>query len=185
MEEGKAKHAALPFRLVTVDAGAVCKDGTQLVVYHDIIASCGNKVADVYATYASRASQKANADFVVTACNSHYEMAHSLDFCRALLRGVQVGGRLDPVQLEAGLRLAREALLLAGGAAAQPPPEGMEDRLAGALEDLMGDRMPVQGGVCQWCGRDYKGEIGEGFCPSDDCPHARALDALVAARGNA
>jgi hypothetical protein len=53
--------------------------------------------------------------------------------------------------------------------------------LIAALEDLLGDRPDIQGGICQHCGRDYIGEALEGACPSDDCPahKARAVIATV------
>jgi hypothetical protein len=61
--------------------------------------------------------------------------------------------------------------------------EAMQDSgiaaMLGALEDLLGDRPDVQGGICQHCGRDYIDGFLEGACPSDDCPANRAR-ALIA-----
>jgi hypothetical protein len=54
--------------------------------------------------------------------------------------------------------------------------------LLAALEDLLGERPSVQGGVCQHCGRDYIGDFLEGDCPSDDCPSFKARAALALAR---
>jgi len=42
--------------------------------------------------------------------------------------------------------------------------------LLDALEDILGDRADIQGGICRRCGRDYRGQIITGNCPSDDCP---------------
>jgi hypothetical protein len=50
-----------------------------------------------------------------------------------------------------------------------------------ALKDLLGDRPSVQGGVCQYCGRDYISEFLEGNCPSDDCPSFQARAAIAKA----
>jgi hypothetical protein len=57
-----------------------------------------------------------------------------------------------------------------------------------ALQDLLGDRPAVQGGICQLCGRDYMGDIETGNgeatqanCPSDDCPHTKARAAIAKA----
>ncbi|MGH9344382.1 MAG: hypothetical protein ACRD19_11555 [Terriglobia bacterium] len=56
--------------------------------------------------------------------------------------------------------------------------------LLSALIDLRGDRPAVQGGICQWCGRDYidcSEPILDGDCPDDDCPHSRATAAIAKA----
>jgi hypothetical protein len=54
--------------------------------------------------------------------------------------------------------------------------------LRNALEDLLGDRPAVQGGICVRCGRDYRAEGPmEGDCWSDDCPSAIARAALAKA----
>ena len=50
-----------------------------------------------------------------------------------------------------------------------------------SLEDLLGGRPDVQGGICQHCGRDYIGDFLEGPCPSDDCPAHRARALIVKA----
>jgi hypothetical protein len=54
-----------------------------------------------------------------------------------------------------------------------------------ALEDLLGDRPAVQGGICQHCGRDYIGDFLEGDCLSDDCPGEKARAAIAKAKGGA
>lgn len=54
-----------------------------------------------------------------------------------------------------------------------------------ALEDLLGDRPSVQGGLCQHCGRDYIGDFLEGDCSSDDCPSFKARAAIAKAEGGA
>ena len=67
MNNEAMKHTPGPWALFTEDAGTVCKDGSQLVVYHDVRAACGNTVAAVYATYASMANQRANARLIAAA----------------------------------------------------------------------------------------------------------------------
>lgn len=53
-----------------------------------------------------------------------------------------------------------------------------------ALEDLLGDRPSVQGGICIHCGRDFRDEGPmEGNCPSEDCPSTIARAVLVRASG--
>jgi hypothetical protein len=56
-----------------------------------------------------------------------------------------------------------------------------------ALEDLLGDKPDVQGGVCQHCGRDYLAsghdDMLTGDCPADDCPAHGARAAIAKARG--
>ena len=51
-----------------------------------------------------------------------------------------------------------------------------------ALEDLLGDKPDVQGGICQHCGRNYIDNFLEGACPSDDCPANRARALIVKTR---
>jgi hypothetical protein len=54
-------------------------------------------------------------------------------------------------------------------------------KLLEALQDVLGDRPSVQGGICRDCGRDYTSEFVEGHCDFDDCPGviARILIAQV------
>jgi hypothetical protein len=54
-----------------------------------------------------------------------------------------------------------------------------------ALENILGDRPDIQGGSCRRCGRDYRGEIITGNCPSDDCPAYIARVAIVKVKGGA
>jgi hypothetical protein len=58
-------------------------------------------------------------------------------------------------------------------------------QLLDALEDILGDRPDIQGGICRRCGRDYRGAIHTGNCPSDDCPAYIARAAIAKAKGSA
>jgi hypothetical protein len=51
-----------------------------------------------------------------------------------------------------------------------------------ALEDLLGGRWLIDG-VCQHCGRDYRGETEPVTSCSDDCPGQKGRDALARSRG--
>jgi hypothetical protein len=51
-----------------------------------------------------------------------------------------------------------------------------------ALEDLLGDRPDMQGGICQHCGMDYIDDFLEGACQGDDCPANRARALIVKTR---
>ena len=44
-------------------------------------------------------------------------------------------------------------------------------------------RQTFRAGICQRCGRDYRGEISTGNCPSDECPAYIARAAIAKARG--
>ena len=62
-------------------------------------------------------------------------------------------------------------------------------KLLEALRDLLGDSPAVQGGDCQWCGREYGDPndpeitttVPDGDCPSDDCPSFLARAAIAEA----
>ena len=65
-------------------------------------------------------------------------------------------------------------------------------KLLEALRDLLGDSPAVQGGDCQWCGREYGDPndpeitttVPDGDCPSDDCPSFLARAAIAEATGD-
>jgi hypothetical protein len=58
-------------------------------------------------------------------------------------------------------------------------------KLLEALQDVLGDRPSVQGGICQHCGRDYISEFMEGDCDSDDCAGVKARIVIAQAKGGA
>jgi hypothetical protein len=51
-----------------------------------------------------------------------------------------------------------------------------------ALQDVLGDRPSVQGGICQHCGRDYIAEFIEGDCDSGDCAGVKARILIAQAK---
>ena len=63
----RTQHTPGPWKLVKTNSGTICNDGSELVVYHDVKAACGNTVAAVYATYTSEENQTANAALISAA----------------------------------------------------------------------------------------------------------------------